>query len=191
METDDRTRCAWAQSADAAMRIYHDTEWGVPHHDETALFELLTLEGAQAGLSWRTILARRDAYRAAFEGFDIARVARMRDAALETLLTSSAIIRNRLKIFSVRSNAQAALRVAEIHGSLDAYLWSFVDGKPLVNRWTQSSEVPATTAISGRMSKQLLRDGFRFVGPTICYAFMQATGMVNDHLTGCFRHSAS
>lgn len=186
----NRTRCAWAESADAAMLAYHDTEWGVPHHDDAALFELLTLEGAQAGLSWRTILARRDAYRDAFHGFDIPRVARMRDAALEKLLTHSRIIRNRQKIFSVRINAQAALRTAEAHGSLDAYLWSFVEGKPILNRWTQSSEVPATTPVSERMSRQLRRDGFGFVGSTICYAFMQATGMVNDHLTTCFRRQA-
>lgn len=186
----NRTRCAWAQSVDAMMLAYHDTEWGVPLHDETALFEFLTLEGAQAGLSWRTILARRDGYRDAFEGFDIPRVARMCDTALETLLTHPRIIRNRQKIFSVRSNAQAALRAAEVHGSLDAYLWSFVDGRPIVNRWTQSGQVPASTPVSDRMSKQLRRDGFRFVGSTICYAFMQATGMVNDHLTTCFRHQA-
>jgi len=184
------TRCAWAQSADAVMLAYHDSEWGVPHHDDTALFELLTLEGAQAGLSWRTILARRDAYRDAFHGFDIPRVARMRDAALEKLLTSSGIIRNRQKIFSVRTNAQATLRAAATHGSLDAYLWSFVNGKPIVNHWTQAAQVPATTPVSDRMSKQLRRDGFGFVGSTICYAFMQATGMVNDHLTTCFRHRA-
>ncbi|HEY1931872.1 MAG TPA: DNA-3-methyladenine glycosylase I [Acetobacteraceae bacterium] len=183
-------RCAWAKPDDAAMLAYHDTEWGVPQHDDTALFELLTLEGAQAGLSWRTILARRDAYRAAFHGFDIPRVARMRDATLERLLTDSGIIRNRQKVFSVRANAQAALRAAETHVSLDAYLWSFVDNTPIVNHWTQSAQVPATTPTSDRMSKQLRKDGFGFIGSTICYAFMQATGMVNDHLTTCFRHSA-
>jgi len=181
-------RCAWAAQSDAAMQRYHDTEWGVPQHDDTVLFEFLTLEGAQAGLSWRSILARRDAYHDAFHGFDIARVAGMRDAALEKLLTSSGIIRNRQKIWSVRANAQASRRMADAHGSLDAYLWSFVAGAPIVNRWTQSAEVPATTPVAGRMSKQLRKDGFGFVGPTICYAFMQATGMVNDHLVGCFRH---
>jgi DNA-3-methyladenine glycosylase I len=182
-----RTRCGWAQGADAAMQHYHDTEWGVPQHDDAVLFEFITLEGAQAGLSWRTILARRDAYRAAFHNFDIARVARMRDASLEKLLLDSGIIRNRQKIYSVRSNAQAALRAAEAHGSLDAYLWSFVDGSPIINRWTEMSQVPATTPLSDKMSKQLRKDGFNFVGSTICYAFMQATGMVNDHLVGCFR----
>lgn len=183
-------RCAWAQDSDAAMQRYHDTEWGVPQHDDTVLFEFLTLEGAQAGLSWRTILARRDAYRTAFHGFDIARVARMRDSALEKLLTDSGIIRNRQKVLSVRANAQAALRMAEAHGSLAAYIWSFVDGKPIINRWTQSAQVPATTPVSDRMSKQLRKDGFGFVGSTICYAFMQATGMVDDHLVDCFRHKA-
>jgi DNA-3-methyladenine glycosylase I len=183
------TRCGWAEGADAAMQQYHDTEWGVPQHDDTALFELLTLEGAQAGLSWRTILARRQAYRDAFHGFEIARVARLRDTTLEKLLTDSGIIRNRLKVFSVRSNALAALRAAEAHGSLDAYLWSFVDGKPIVNHWTRPGQVPATTPLSDRMSKQLRKDGFNFVGSTICYAFMQATGMVNDHVLACFRHA--
>lgn len=183
-------RCAWAESADAAMQEYHDTEWGVPHRDDTALFELLTLEGAQAGLSWRTILARRQAYRDAFHGFDIARVARMRDATLEKLLADSGIIRNRQKIWSVRGNARAALRATEAHGSLNAYLWSFVDGEPVVNNWMFQAQVPATTALSDRMSKQLRKDGFNFVGSTICYAFMQATGMVDDHLVDCFCRTA-
>ena len=173
------------------MLAYHDREWGVPHRDDRALFELLTLEGAQAGLSWRTILARRDEYRRAFHDFDIARVAAMRDASLEKLLASSGIIRNRLKIWSVRDNARTALDVIAEHGSLDAYLWSFVDGKPLVNRWNSSKEVPAKTELSDRMSKALAKRGFRFVGSTICYAFMQATGMVNDHLVSCFRYKES
>jgi len=170
------------------MLAYHDREWGVPHHDDRALFELLTLEGAQAGLSWRTILARRDEYRRAYHTFDIARVARMRDAELEKLLVASGIIRNRLKVFSVRDNARTALDVIAEHGSLDTYLWSFVDGKPVVNRRQAAKEVPATTDISDLMSKALKQRGFRFVGSTICYAFMQATGMVNDHLIGCFRY---
>jgi DNA-3-methyladenine glycosylase I len=178
-------RCAWAEDADAAMQAYHDTEWGVPHHDDRALFELLTLEGAQAGLSWRTILARREAYREAYHGFDIARVARMTDKALEKLLAGSPIIRNRLKIWSVRENARTALAMIEAHGSLDAYLWSFVDGRAIANRWRAQSEVPATTDVSDRMSKALRKQGFRFVGSTICYAFMQATGMVDDHLVTC------
>jgi len=184
-------RCAWAEAGDAAMRAYHDREWGVPHHDDRALFELITLEGAQAGLSWRTILARREEYRRAYHGFDIARVASMRDAELEKLLTASAIIRNRLKVFSVRDNARTALAVAKEHGSLDAYLWSFVGGRPVVNRRRTAQDVPATSEISDQMSKALKKAGFRFVGSTICYAFMQATGMVNDHLTGCFRYKES
>jgi DNA-3-methyladenine glycosylase I len=173
------------------MLAYHDREWGVPHHDDSALFELLTLEGAQAGLSWRTILARRDEYRRAYHGFDIARVAAMRDAQLEKLLTTSGIIRNRLKVFSVRDNARAALSVIDEHGSLDAWLWSFVGGNPVVNRRQGSNEVPAKTEVSDQMSKTLMKRGFRFVGSTICYAFMQATGMVNDHLVSCFRYEES
>ena len=184
-------RCTWAQDSDAAMQGYHDAEWGVPHHDDMALFELLTLEGAQAGLSWRTILARRDAYREAYHGFDIPRVAAMRDGELEKLLTSSGLIRNRLKVYSVRGNAAAALDAAREHGSLDAYLWSFVGGRPVVNHWTASAQVPARTETSDAMSKALRKRGFSFVGSTICYAFMQATGMVNDHLVSCFRHGAN
>ena len=184
-------RCTWAEGSDAAMLAYHDKEWGVPHHDDHALFELLTLEGAQAGLSWRTILARREEYRRAYHNFDIKRVAGMRDASLENLLTTSGIIRNRLKIWSVRDNARTALDVIAEHGSLDAYLWSFVEGKPVVNHWTSSKDVPAKTELSDRMSKALAKRGFRFVGSTICYAYMQATGMVNDHLVSCFRYKQS
>ncbi len=173
------------------MQAYHDSEWGVPQHDDRALFELLTLEGAQAGLSWRTVLARRAAYRQAYYGFDIARVAAMTDAALEGLCADSPLIRNRLKIFSVRENARAARAAADRHGSLDRYLWGFVDGAPIRNRWIGRGEVPATTAVSDAMSKGMKRDGFRFVGSTICYAFMQASGMVDDHVVGCFRHAAN
>jgi DNA-3-methyladenine glycosylase I len=178
-------RCLWAEDADAAMQAYHDTEWGVPHHDDRALFELITLEGAQAGLSWRTVLARRDAYRKAYHRFNIARVAKMTDEELTSVLTDSTVIRHRLKIWSVRDNAHAALAVIKEHGSLDSWLWSFVDGKPIVNRWRESGQVPATTEISDAMSKALRKRGFRFVGSTICYAFMQATGMVDDHLVTC------
>jgi DNA-3-methyladenine glycosylase I len=178
-------RCSWAENADATMQAYHDTEWGVPHHDDRALFELITLEGAQAGLSWRTVLARREGYRTAFHGFDIARVAAMTDAELSSVLTEAAVIRHRLKIWSARDNARVALDVISEHGSLDSWLWSFVDGQPIVNRWRESSQVPATTEISDRMSKALRKRGFRFVGSTICYAFMQATGMVDDHLVTC------
>jgi DNA-3-methyladenine glycosylase I len=180
-------RCAWAAAGDAVMQAYHDTEWGVPQHDDRALFELLTLEGAQAGLSWRTVLVRREAYRAAFHGFDIGRVAAMTDAELETLLVDSALIRNRLKIFSVRGNAVAALAAVATYGSLDGYFWSFVGGETIRNDWTE--RVPAFTAVSDAMSKALKRVGFRFVGSTICYAFMQATGMVDDHSTCCFRYN--
>jgi DNA-3-methyladenine glycosylase I len=183
-----KTRCAWAVGGDAAMLAYHDREWGMPHHNDRALFELLTLEGAQAGLSWRTILARREEYRRAYHAFDIRRIAGMSDGALEELMASSGIIRNRLKVYSVRDNARVALAVMAEHGSLDAYLWSFVGGKPLLNRWQASKDVPARTNLSDQMSKALAKQGFRFVGSTICYAFMQATGMVNDHVVSCFRH---
>jgi len=181
-------RCHWANGDDPLMCAYHDREWGVPLHDDRLLFEFLCLEGAQAGLSWRTVLAKRENYRKAFHGFDIARVAAMKDRELEKLLGDPGIIRNRLKLGAARDNAIAAQAVAGEFGSLDAYLWSFVDGKPLRNRWKERSEVPATTPLSDRMSKALKKRGFRFVGSTICYAFMQATGMVNDHLTTCFRH---
>lgn len=180
-------RCKWAEGGDATMQAYHDTEWGIPEHDDTKLFEMLTLEGAQAGLSWRTVLMRRDAYREAYHGFDIERVAAMTDAALEKLLADSGLIRNRLKIYSVRDNARTALTV----GGLDAYLWGMVPGAPRVNRRADPSQVPATTPESDRMSKTLRKKGFRFVGSAICYAFMQATGMVDDHLITCFRHRES
>jgi DNA-3-methyladenine glycosylase I len=181
------TRCSWAGD-DARMRDYHDTEWGVPLHDDTRLFEFLVLEGAQAGLSWSTVLNKRDAYRKAFKGFDIARVARMTDAALEKLLLDPGIIRNRMKIWSARNNAQATLRVIKECGSLDAYFWSFVNGKPLRNTWRGRGDVPARTELSDKLSKDMQKRGFNFVGSTIIYAHMQATGMVNDHFVECFRH---
>ena len=184
---DGRTRCRWAEGSEA-LRAYHDAEWGVPLHGDIRLFEMLTLEGAQAGLSWQTVLVRRALYREAYHCFDIQRVAAMQDAELESLLTGSGLIRNRLKIYSVRKNAVAVLRIAEEIGSLDAYLWSFVDGAPICNRWIHHGEVPANTATSDRMSRDLKRRGLSFVGSTICYAFMQGTGMVNDHATDCFRH---
>ena len=168
------------------MRAYHDTEWGIPEHGDAKLFEMLTLEGAQAGLSWRSVLMRRDAYRDAYHGFSIERVAAMTDTELEGLLAESGLIRNRLKIYSVRDNARTALAAIATHGSLDGFLWSLVPDAPVVNRWAASGQVPATTPASDRMSKTLRKLGFRFVGSTICYAFMQATGMVNDHLTTCF-----
>ncbi len=180
-------RCSWA-GTDPAMCAYHDTEWGVPLHDDRQLFEFLVLEGAQAGLSWSTVLHKRAAYRKAFHEFDIAKVARMTDRALEKLLLDPGLIRNRLKIYSARNNARAALRVIDEFGSLDAYFWSFVGGKPIRNRWAQRGHVPARTEISDRLSKDLKKRGFNFVGSTIIYAHMQATGMVNDHFTGCFRY---
>lgn len=184
-----RTRCQWAADGEL-MQAYHDTEWGVPLHDDRTLFEFLCLEGAQAGLSWRTVLHKRDHYRRAFHDFDIASVAAMKDRELEKCLLDPGLIRNRLKITSVRDNAKAALEAIDEHGSLDTYLWSFVDGKPVRNAWRTRAEVPASTPVSDRMSKALKKRGFRFVGTTICYAFMQATGMVNDHLVECFRHKA-
>ncbi len=181
-------RCTWAARENATMQAYHDAEWGVPLHDDRALFEFLCLEGAQAGLSWRTVLEKRENYRRALHGFDIARCAQLDDARLAELLTDPGLIRNRLKIASVRGNARAALEVITEFGSLDAFLWAFVDGAPIRNRWRDAREVPATTPLSDRMSKDLRRRGFRFIGSTICYAFMQATGMVDDHLVSCFRH---
>ncbi len=180
------TRCAWAEGSDLE-RAYHDAEWGVPLHSDAALFGMLTLEGAQAGLSWRQVLTRRENYHRAFHGFDIAAVAAMTDDALEALRVDPGLIRNRAKIASVRGNAQAAVRVIATEGSLDGYLWSFVDGQPLVNRPATRAEVPARTERSDAMSKALMKRGFRFIGSTICYAFMQATGMVDDHLADCFR----
>jgi DNA-3-methyladenine glycosylase I len=171
------------------MQAYHDREWGVPLHDDRKLFECIVLEGAQAGLSWSTVLNKRDAYREAFHGFDIERVARMRDSALEKLLLNPAIIRNRMKIWSARTNARAALKVIGEAGSLDAYFWAFVDGKPIRNRWRARGDVPARTELSDRLSKDLKQRGFNFVGSTIVYAHMQATGMVNDHYAGCFRYT--
>jgi DNA-3-methyladenine glycosylase I len=185
----ERQRCPWG-ATDPLLRDYHDTEWGTPLHDDQQLFEFLCLEGAQAGLSWRTVLAKRDHYRHVFHDFDIARVAAMKDRELEKLLLDPGIIRNRLKVFATRDNAITALSVIAEFGSLDNYLWSFVDGKPLVNRWTESSSVPASTPLSDSMSKAMKKRGFRFVGSTIVYSLMQATGMINDHLVGCFRHKA-
>lgn len=180
------TRCSWAEGSDLE-RAYHDTEWGVPLHGDAALFEMLTLEGAQAGLSWRQVLIRRENYRRAFHGFDIARVAAMTDAELTARLADPGLIRNRAKIRSVRDNAATALGVIAREGSLDRFLWSFVGGAPLVNRPAAPGDVPATSGQSDAMSRELRKRGFRFVGSTICYAFMQATGMVDDHLATCFR----
>jgi DNA-3-methyladenine glycosylase I len=182
------TRCDWARS-DLSV-AYHDHEWGVPVHDDQRLFEFLILEGAQAGLSWETILRKRDNYRRAFDDFDPVRVARFTPARQARLLADPGIVRNRLKIAAAVRNAQAFLEVQKAFGSFDAFVWRFVDGRPIQNRWERMSDVPARTPESDAMSKELQARGFTFVGSTICYAFMQAVGMVNDHLTGCFRHRA-
>lgn len=178
-------RCPWC-GTDPLYRAYHDHQWGVPLHGDNRLFEMLTLEGAQAGLSWLMILRKREGYRRAFAGFDIRKVAEFTDADTARLLTDSGIVRNRLKIASTITNARAAMNIQRSHGTLDRYLWSFVDGVPIRNQWQTMAEVPTRTPLSDTMSNDLKRQGFRFIGSTICYAFMQATGMVNDHLTGCF-----
>jgi DNA-3-methyladenine glycosylase I len=179
-------RCAWPRTP---LDIeYHDREWGVPVHDDRVLFEFLILEGAQAGLSWSTILAKRPRYRKAFAEFDPARVARFKPDRVERLLQDPGIVRNRLKIQSTIGNARALLAVQKEFGSFDAYIWQFVGGSPRVNRWKSHREIPSRTAESDRMSKDLAKRGFKFVGSTICYAFMQAVGMVNDHTTDCFRY---
>ncbi|HVW20426.1 MAG TPA: DNA-3-methyladenine glycosylase I [Opitutaceae bacterium] len=181
-------RCPWAQSP--AMAAYHDREWGVPHHDDRALFELLILEGAQAGLSWAIVLAKRESYRRAFHGFDPERIARYGARDVARLLADPGIVRNRLKVAAAIANARAFLRVREEFGSFDRYLWSFAGGRPIVNRRRSLREVPARTRESDAMSRDLLARGFKFVGSTICQAFMQAAGMVNDHLLACPRHRA-
>jgi DNA-3-methyladenine glycosylase I len=180
------TRCGWAR--DPEMIAYHDEEWGVPLHDDRGLFEFLILEGAQAGLSWSTILRKRGNYRRVFDGFDPGKVSRYDERKVATLLEDAGIVRNRLKIGATIDNARAFLAVQKEFGSFDTYIWQFVGGGPAQNRWKRHEDVPAKTAQSDAMSKDLQKRGFRFVGSTICYAFMQATGMVNDHLTGCFRH---
>jgi len=181
-------RCAWANGGPLEIE-YHDTEWGVPSRDDRHLFEMLILEGAQAGLSWSTILRKRENYRKAFAGFDPVKVARFDGRRRAALMRDSGIVRNRLKIEATVANARQVLAVQDEHGNLAAYLWQFVDGRPVVNAWTAMGQVPAENAASRAMSKALIKRGFRFVGPTICYAFMQATGMVNDHITTCFRYS--
>ncbi len=182
-----KTRCPWA-GTDPLYIAYHDTEWGVPSHDDRHLFEMLVLEGAQAGLSWITILRKRDHYRRAFSRFDPARIARYDEARIARLLGDAGIVRNRLKIASTVTNARAFLDVQREFGSFDAYLWPFVGGHPIVNARRTLRDVPARTPESDALSRDLRRRGFRFVGSTICHAFMQATGMVNDHLVGCFRY---
>jgi DNA-3-methyladenine glycosylase I len=187
MSDPDLPRCAWALGG-PAMLAYHDRDWGTPERDDRALFENLSLQGTQAGLSWRLVLERRENYRRAFHGFDIARVAAMADAEIEALLADPGLIRNRAKLNAVRTNARAALTVIEAEGGLGRYLWSFVGGEPLVNRWATRAEMPATSEISDRMSRDMKRRGFVFVGSTVCYSLMQSAGLVNDHMVDCFRH---
>ncbi|OQX62793.1 MAG: DNA-3-methyladenine glycosylase [Desulfococcus sp. 4484_241] len=182
-----KNRCEWAGN-DPDYIAYHDNEWGVPLHDDTRLFELLVLEGAQAGLSWITILKKRSAYRLAFDGFAPEKVARYDDPKINMLMANSGIVRNRRKIVSAVQNARALLDVRREFGSFDAYVWSFVDGKQITNRWKSVRDIPAKTKISVAMSKDMKKRGFTFTGPVICYSFMQAAGLVNDHVTGCFRH---
>jgi DNA-3-methyladenine glycosylase I len=184
----EKKRCAWAGS-DPTYVGYHDTEWGVPVHDDRLLFEFLVLEGAQAGLSWITILRKRDAYRRAFDGFDPEKVARYGKRKIESLLKDAGIVRNRLKIESAVKNAKAFLAVQEERGSFSAYQWGFVDGRPIQNRWATMKQVPPRTALSDAISADLKKRGFGFVGSTIIYAHMQAVGMVNDHVVGCFRRT--
>ena len=186
--TDDRSRCAWGTS-DPLYLAYHDTEWGVPIHDDRRLFELLNLEGAQAGLAWITILRKRDGYRRAFEGWDPERIAGYGTDDEARLLADPGIVRNRAKVRSAIGNAQAYLRLTDAPGAFDRYLWSFVAGRPLVNEWHSPSEIPAKTDASRALSRDLRARGFSFVGPTIVYAFMQSAGMVNDHLLSCFRQA--
>ncbi|WP_343162786.1 DNA-3-methyladenine glycosylase I [Oleiagrimonas sp. C23AA] len=181
--------CAWPLHR-AIERDYHDAEWGVPEHDDRALFELLCLEGQQAGLSWYTVLSKRARYREVFHGFRIDAVAAMEDADVEAALSDAGLIRHRAKLFAIRDNARAAQALIARHGSLDAFVWSFVDGAPRQNRFRQASQIPAQTDASRALSRALKREGFRFVGPTTCYAFMQAAGLVNDHLAGCPRQAS-
>ncbi len=182
-----KKRCAWPGSDDL-MVAYHDDEWGVPLHDDRKLFEFLVLEGFQAGLSWRTILNKRENFRAAFDGFDIERIIRYRQPKIERLLKDAGIVRNRMKVEATVANAKAFLKAQEEHESFDNYIWQFVDGTPKQNRWRSMKQLPASTPVSDRMCKDLKDRGFKFVGTTICYAFMQAVGMVNDHVVTCFRY---
>lgn len=183
-----RNRCQWVPLQDELYVAYHDEEWGLPLHDDQKLFEFLILEGFQAGLSWRTILYKRENFRRAFDNFNPDKIARYDQGKLDLLMADAGIIRNKLKIKAAVSNARAYLVVRERYGSFNEYLWRFVDGRPLVNQWRSLDELPAHTEISDRMSKELKADGFKFVGSTVCYAHMQATGMVNDHTVDCFRY---
>jgi len=184
----DKKRCAWVPLHKPHYVQYHDEEWGVPVYDDQRLFEMLVLEGAQAGLSWETILSKREGYRAAFHGFNPALCAHMADAALEDLMHNDSIVRNRLKIFSVRNNAIAYLHIQKEYGTFSKYLWGFIAGKPVTNKWSHGTQVPVSTPLSDQIAKDLKKRGMRFVGSTIVYAFMQAIGLVNDHTTDCFRY---
>jgi DNA-3-methyladenine glycosylase I len=186
--SDKKTRCAWC-IGDTADEHYHDNQWGVPIHDDRLWFEFLTLEGAQAGLSWRTIINKREGYQQLFKQFDIDKVANMTDDELQEILTNPAIIRNRLKVYSTRNNAQQMKKVQIEFGSFDQYIWAFVEHKPIQNSFVSLKNLPATTDTSDAMSKDLKKRGFKFIGSTICYALMQASGMVNDHEVDCFRHT--
>ena len=181
------TRCTWALSHSLEEK-YHDEEWGVPTYDDRTLFEFLSLEGAQAGLSWLTILQKRDAYREAFANFEVEKVAKFTQQELDQILAESSIVRNKLKVKSVVTNAHCFIEVQNEFGSFSKYIWSFVGGTPIINAWEKHEQIPATSKESEEMSKALKKRGFKFVGPTICYAYMQAVGMVNDHLTSCFRY---
>ncbi len=187
MEDKQKTRCGWVNQDELYLR-YHDEEWGVPVRHDGKLFEFLILEGAQAGLSWYTILKKRENYRTAFEGFDFERIATYGETDVQRLLNDPGIVRNRLKVTAAIENARAALRVRDEFGSLQDYFWGFVDNQPIINHWTSLSEVPAQTELAACLSQDLRKRGFRFVGPTICYSFLQATGMVMDHVTSCFRY---
>jgi DNA-3-methyladenine glycosylase I len=184
-----KTRCPWCLGVSDAYQAYHDEEWGVPAHDDRTQFEFLTLEAAQAGLSWSTVLHKREGYRKAFAGFDAEKVSRFSARKIETLCNNAAIIRNRLKIKSAVSNAKAFLEIQNEYGSFDAYIWGFVDGQAVQNRWRRNADVPATSKVSDALSKDLKQRGFKFVGSTIIYAHMQATGLVNDHLVDCYRYA--
>lgn len=181
-------RCAWVKESEPLYKEYHDKEWGVPVYDDRILFEMLCLEGAQAGLSWWTILQKRENYRKAFEHFDAEKIVHYTDEKLQSLLNNKGIVRNKLKIQSVVTNAKSFLRIQKEYGSFSAYIWNFVDNNPIVNRWETVQEVPVSNEISDHMSKKLKKDGFSFVGSTICYSYMQAVGMVNDHTLDCFCH---
>lgn len=187
-QSEDRQRCGWCVASPLEID-YHDTEWGIPLHDDQKLFEFLILEGAQAGLSWVTILKKRDNYRAAMDDFDAQKIARYDESKYQELMENTGIVRNRLKISSTISNAQIFLDMQDEYGSFDQWIWQFIGGEPRINSWQSLSEVPSSTAESDAMCKALKKKGFRFVGTTICYAFMQATGMVNDHVVDCFRHA--